>query len=305
MYTRTMNKHFIKAALLLLIMVTSIFPETPSYQLLSYTFSNRSAAMGGGRSVDPSGNFDIQGNPASASFVNHIQGQVNYVKHLVGIKGYSAGGVLPMERHRLTGEFIYFDYGIFNKTDIYGSNQGSFGYHELATTLGYAFKFSEIIRLGGKVGRFQRVADGNSGGDFYYDLGAIYHKEIDSLTIGLYLTSVGFAEPEEDFPTQLRIGTSKILSHLPLRLNLEGIYGFNDLLRFAVGAEVLIHESFKVRLGMNTNRFDLQTGVTESDFIAGASAGFIIDWQGILIESATQNFGAAGWVSQVSLAYGL
>ena len=300
-----MTVNISKVVFLLLMLMSIGYAETPSHQLLSYPFSNRSASMGGGRAVDPSGNLDIQGNPAGYSFIEDVQGQVGFVNHLVGIQGYAMGGVLPMERHRLSAELIYFDYGIFNRTDVVGTDQGTFGYHELATALGYAFTFSDQIRLGGRVGRFQRVADGKSMGEFYYDLGGVYHREEDSLTVGVYLAAAALGESEEAFPTQLHIGTSKILSHLPLRLNLEGIYGFNNLLRFAVGGEVFLHPNFRIRLGMNSNRFDLQTGVTESDFIAGASAGFAIDWQGMLIESATQSFGAAGWVSQISLAYRL
>lgn len=253
--------------------------------------------------MDASGNLDIQGNPASSSFIQGLQGQVGFVNHLVGIQGFAAAGVLPLERHRIAAELIYFDYGLFDRTDVVGANQGTFGYHELAAALGYSFKFSEGIRLGGRVGRSTRVADASTKGEFYYDLGGVYHNQEDSLTVGVYLASVALGESDETFPTQLHIGSSKILSHLPLRLNLEGVYGFNEKIRFALGGEILLHPNFRVRLGMNSNRFDLQTGVTESDFIAGASGGFAIDWQGMLIESATQSFGAAGWISQISIAY--
>ncbi|MBT6554631.1 MAG: hypothetical protein HON50_03345 [Candidatus Marinimicrobia bacterium] len=305
MYYKVMNLFTFKSILSLALLVSIAIAETPSHQLLTYPFSNRSASMGGSRAVDASGNLDIQGNPASASFIQGLQGQVGFVNHLVGIQGFAAAGVLPLERHRIAAELIYFDYGLFDRTDIVGTNQGTFGYHELAATLGYAFKFSEGIRLGGRVGRFTRVADANTAGDFYYDLGGVYHNQEDSLTVGVYLASVALGESDEAFPTQLHIGSSKILSHLPLRLNLEGIYGFNEQVRFALGGEILIHPNFRIRLGMNSNRFDLQTGVTESDFIAGASGGFAIDWQGMLIESATQSFGAAGWISQISIAYRL
>ena len=305
MYYKVMNLFITKATLSLLLLASAALAETPSHQLLTYPFSNRSAAMGGSGAVDASGNIDIHGNPASASFIEGLQGQVGFVNHLVGIQGFAAGGVLPMERHRISAELIYFDYGIFNKTDIVGNSQGTFGYHELAAALGYAFKFSEGIRLGGRVGRFARLADRYSDGEFYYDLGGVYHDQEDSLTVGVYLASVALGESEEAFPTQLHIGSSKILSHLPLRLNLEGIYGFNEQISLVLGAEILIHPNFRVRLGMNSNRFDLQTGVTESDFIAGASGGFAIEWQGMLIESATQSFGAAGWISQISIGYHL
>jgi len=300
-----MDNQRIKFTLLLLLMVSAVYAETPSYQLLNYPFSNRSAAMGGGRAVDPSGNMDIQGNPANASFVKNIQIQTGYINHVVGIKGYSMGGVMPLERHRLSVETIYFNYGDFNKTSITGVNEGVFSVQELSTSLGYVFQFSESVRLGTRVGVFQQTADARSLSDSYYDLGAIYHKELDSLTIGVFLVSAPLGASAEQFPTQLRVGSSKILSHLPLRLNLEGIYDFENQFRFAVGAEILIHPSFKVRLGINSNRFDLQTGISESDFTAGMSAGFAFDWHGIMIESATQSFGALGWVSQMGVSYHL
>ncbi len=305
MYTSVMRFKTRTLAISFLFLIGTCLAETPSYQLLTYPFSNRAAAMGGTRAVDPSGNLDIQGNPAGASFIQGMQAQLGFVNHLVGIRGYNVAGVIPLERHRIIGELIYFDYGQFDKTDVVGTTLGTFGYHELASSLGYAFKFSERIRLGGRVGLYQRVADGISSGDFFYDLGGVYHKEQDSLTVGIYLSSNSLGEGEETFPTQLHIGTSKILSHLPLRLNLEGVLGRDEALRFVVGGEIFVHPNFKVRLGMNTNRFDLQTGVTESDFIAGGSAGFAINWKGMVIESATQSFGAAGWISQMSLGYRL
>lgn len=305
MYTKVMDNQRNKITLLLLLMVSAIYAETPSYQLLNFPFSSRSAAMGGGRAVDPSGNMDIQGNPANTSFVEEIQIQTGYINHVVDIKGYSMGGVLPLERHRLSVETIYFDYGDFDRTSITGVNEGTFGVQESSTALGYAFQFSESIRLGTRVGIFQQTGDSRSISDSYYDLGAVYHKELDSLTIGVFLASAPLGASEEQFPTQLRVGSSKILSHLPLRLNLEGIYDFENRLRFAVGAEILIHPSFKVRLGINSNRFDLQTGISESDFTAGTSAGFAFNWHGIMIESATQSFGALGWISQMGVSYHL
>ena len=165
MYYKVMNLFTFKSILSLALLVSIAIAETPSHQLLTYPFSNRSASMGGSRAVDASGNLDIQGNPASASFIQGLQGQVGFVNHLVGIQGFAAAGVLPLERHRIAAELIYFDYGLFDRTDIVGTNQGTFGYHELAATLGYAFKFSEGIRLGGRVGvaRIQVWQDSDEG----------------------------------------------------------------------------------------------------------------------------------------------
>ena len=297
------NLKIILLSLSLLISVAHA--ETPSYQLLSYPFSSRSAAMGGTRAVDPSGTLEINGNPASFSFLESIQGQFGTINHLVGIRGYSVLGVIPIDRHRLSAELIYFDYGLFDKTDIYGNNQSTFGFHELASSIGYSFTFSEMIRLGGRLGRYQRQADGSTSADFFYDLGAVIHNHEDSLSVGIYLSSIPIGDPTESFPSELRVGTSKILSHLPLRLNIDGVYGFNGLFYFSAGGEILVHPQFRIRLGANSNRFDLQTGVTESDFVAGMSAGFALEWDRALMEMAAQSFGAAGWVNQLSISFKL
>ncbi|MCF7807358.1 MAG: hypothetical protein K9M49_01675 [Candidatus Marinimicrobia bacterium] len=300
-----MTKQLLKTILLSGFLVQVGMAETPSYQILNYPFSSRSAAMGGGRAIDPTGGMDIQGNPAGMTFADKLSIQTGYVNHLVGIKGYSAGGLLPLQRHRLSLETTFFDYGQFDATSLTGVTTGAFGYQEMSVALGYAFKFSETMSLGTRIGHYTRTVDLESNSDFYYDVGAVYNQEADSLSVGVYLAATPLGDSQEPMPRQLRVGSSKVLSHLPLRLNLEGIYAFDEQLRLALGAEVLLHPSFRLRLGVNSNRFDFQTGVNESDFVAGASAGFVIDWHGILIESATQSFGGIGWVSQMSLSYQL
>lgn len=305
MYWKVMKNQLLKTILLSGLLVQIGWAETPSYQILNYPFSSRSASMGGARAVDPTGSLDIQGNPAGMTFADHSSVQAGYVNHLVGIKGYSAGGLIPFQRHRLSLETTFFDYGQFNATSVTGVTTGTFGYQELSLALAYAFKFSNSMSLGTRVGHYTRTVDVDSNSDFYYDVGAVYHKEADSLSIGVYLAASPLGDSQEAMPRHLRVGSSKVLSHLPLRLNLEGIYAFDEELRLALGAEILLHPSFRVRLGVNSNRFDFQTGVSESDFVAGASGGFVIDWNGLLIESATQSFGGIGWVSQMSVSYKL
>lgn len=305
MYLRVMTNQLLGTILFSLLMTQVGLAETPSYQILNFPFSSRSASMGGGRAVDPSGGLDIQGNPAGMAFVDRSTVQAGYINHLVGIKGYSAGGLIPLQRHRLSLETTFFDYGQFDATSVSGVTTGTFGYQELSLAMAYAFEFSNTISLGTRVGHYTRTVDVDSNSDFYYDLGAVYHNKADSLSVGVYLAAAPLGESSEPMPRHLRIGSSKVLSHLPLRLNLEGIYAFDEQLRLALGAEVLLHPSFRLRLGVNSNRFDFQTGVSESDFVAGASGGFVIDWHGLIIESATQSFGGIGWVSQMSVSYQL
>ena len=305
MYFRVMSKNIVQLLLLVGLLTSIALAETPSYQILNFPFSSRSASMGGGRAVDPGPGIDIQGNPAGLIFSESTSMQAGFVNHLVGIKGYSAAGVVPLERHRIGIETLLFDYGQFDATSVSGITTGTFGYQELSMGLSYAFEFSSTLSLGTRVGHYRRTADSETSSDAYYDIGGVYRIQEDSLSIGVFLSSIPLGESQELMPRQLRVGSSKRLAHLPLRLNLEGIYAFDQRFRFALGAEILLHESFRLRLGINSNRFDFQTGVSESDFVAGAAGGFVIDWNGILIESATQSFGGIGWVSQMSFSYQL
>ena len=259
--------------------------------------------MGGTNAAHDLSTLDINGNPATYTFSSDLQGQAGFVNHLVGIKGFASAGVLPLEDHRLFGEMVYFDYGLFDRTDVYGNTAGTFGFHEIAFQAGYAYRVSERIRLGARLGLFQRTADTHTHRRLFSNFGAVYYSAEDSLTIGLYISNLAFDEIEEEAPTALRIGTSKILTYLPLKLNLDGEYSLNEDWLIAIGGEILVHPQFRLRLGINTRRFDLQTGVTREDFLAGATGGFVLEWQGILVESAVQSYGAAGIVSQLSLGY--
>lgn len=300
-----MNKLLSKSLLALLIATGSSHAETPSYHLLTYPFSVRAAAMGGTMAAHDADAIDVNANPAAYSFTQTIQAQAGFVNHLAGIQGFTTAGVLPLEAHRLFGEVVYFDYGLFNGADEFGKNTGTFGYHEIAFQAGYAYSFSEQIRLGARLGLYQRVADGMTHSRSFTDVGAMYHSAEDSLTLGVMVSNLSVDDSGESTPATLRLGSSKVLTYLPLKLNLDAEYRDEEDWLIAIGGEVLVHPQFRLRLGINTRRFDLQTAVTREDFLAGGSLGFIISWQGIVFESAIQSFGAAGTVSQLSLAYQL
>jgi len=293
--------------ILLMVFILSEVPllhgETPAFQVLEYPFSPRAMAMGDTRAVNVTPSLEAAGNPAALTFTSDLQGKVGLVNHLVDIKGYSAIGVLPLENHRISGEMVYFDYGLFDRTDAFGNPTGSFGFHELSLQMAYAYSITDRWRLGTRAGWVQRVADNTTSGQGILNFGALYHLAEDSLTVGVLVSNLAVDEGSDELPTAIRVGTSKILTYLPLRLNLETDYRLADNWLLALGGEILLHPQFTLRLGINSNRFDLHTGVSASDFLAGVSGGFFVEWMGLQVEMAAQSFGAAGFISQAALAY--
>ena len=81
----------------------------------------------------------------------------------------------------------------------------------------------------------------------------------DSPDVGEFMVSNLSWKKEEATPTALRVGSSKILTYLPLRSILMQNTGTQEDWLIAIGGEVLIHPQFRLRLGINTRRFDLQT----------------------------------------------
>ena len=106
----------------------------------------------------------------------------------------------------------------------------------------------------------------------------------------------------DELPTTLVVGTSTQLQYLPARINLDGRYDIQKHWFLATGIDFSLNNYLNLRLGINSNRFDLQTNVLRSDFIAGGTGGFSLKVKNFLFELAFQSFGGAGVIQQMSLA---
>ncbi len=287
--------------LLLLLLFAPASSRTPAFQVLTYPFSSRAAGMGG-TSVAYTGKYLEMGtNPAALVYQSGFQGQASTVQHLAGIRGYGTSLSLPLGVHRFGGEVRYFNYGLFTHSDEFGQTSSTFGFHEIAAQAAYAYSISPRIHLGTRMGFVQRVADGQNHSQGVLDLGFIFNRQEDSLSIGVVAENLPLGPETEILPTRVRLGSSKVLTYLPLRLNLEAEYEQGGTWTLALGGEILIHPAFALRLGLDSNRFDLQTAVSKQDFLAGFSGGFVVQHRGILLEMAVHSLGAAGTVSQLGI----
>ncbi len=286
----------------LLIYRVPIWAATSGYQILTYPFSTRVAAMGGTFAADGTQRFQVLTNPASVALSNGIQGQAGTVRHLAGIQGFALGGMLPVEQHRFFGEAAYFNYGTFDKTDVNNNHLGTFGFDELYAGGGYATELFPHFAFGGRTGLYRQQADHKIEQKWISALGGMYHRRNDSLIVGAAIMNFGQKSGVNELPTMIVIGTSTKLQYLPARINIDGQYNLQQQWKLAAGAEFFVNNNLTLRLGLNSNRFDLQTNVLRSDFIAGATAGMGLRVKNFLFELALQSFGGAGIVQQMSAA---
>ncbi|MCF7801291.1 MAG: PorV/PorQ family protein [Candidatus Marinimicrobia bacterium] len=275
---------------------------TSGYHLLTFPFSTRSAGMGGTYAAASPDQFQLFTNPAAAALTTGFQAFTGSVRHLADIQGVGLGGVVPVEQHRFFGEAIYFNYGTFDRTDEHNTQTGTFGFHELYVGGGYALDILRQFALGGRLGVYSVVVDNETQQTLVSSVGGMYHVRNDSTTIGIALMNFGANQGADELPTTLVVGGSQQLMYLPARIHLDAQMNRQQQWRVAVGGELFVQENFSLRAGLNSNRFDLQTNVLRSDFIAGGTAGFSLTMKKLSFEFALQSFGGAGVVQQMSLA---
>jgi len=290
---------------LLIAGVTNLMGETSAYHLLTFPFNTRSAAMGGTYAGTGDRQFQLFTNPASVALTQNLQAQAVSVPHLAGIQGIGLGGVLPIERHRFFGEATYFNYGTFDQTDETNTVTGTFGFHELYIGGGYACDILPHIALGARTGLYYMAADNESSQTWVSSVGGMFHTRDDSTTIGIVLMNFGTENGADQLPTTLAIGGSQRLMYLPARVNLDAQINQQNRWRVALGGELFVNDYLTLRLGLNSYRFDLQTNVLRTDFIAGGTAGFGLTIKNLGFEFAMQSFGGAGVVQQMSIAFNL
>jgi long-subunit fatty acid transport protein len=308
--------------ILLFLIATICFGATLSAQQATYDFlridvSARAAALNGSfvsMKDDPNVLFY---NPAalgtlsrpkiSASYLDHLMdvsvGSLSYAQHINGI-GNIGGGI------------TYINYGTFNRTNEDLEVIGSFDAKELAFLAGIATQYDENILVGMNVKYiYSSIADYTSSA-LAVDFGFLYDIPSQNLSIGGSVLNLGaqlkkYSNFGESLPLDVKFGITTRPEHLPIflnlnfhRLNEKGDKFWDRFSAFTVGAEILMSESFRLRVGYNNKqRKDFKMGTSAG--IAGFSmgAGLIVkDYQ---FDYAYNSYGKISGLHRISLGISL
>jgi hypothetical protein len=299
-----------------------------SFPLLEMDASTRGAAMGGALSAvydgaDASTLFyhpalpsERTHNTVAASYLNHLAdlnaGFLSYSRRLGSVGTASAG-------------LRFFSYGDIEGRDAQGFETSDFGASQVAVTLGLARGLSGSIR-GGRVryGANVHVVHGsieNAGATaLAADLGALYHLPAQQLTVSASINNLGGA-PDDYYgnstalPADLRLGVSKRLAHLPLRLSVtgfdlqapgeggpDGASSFEQVMRhLALGAELEPVDALALRVGYGYRRHQELAQSDRRVDPAGLSAGFGLSIQRISVDYAFSSWSVLGGLHQFGL----
>lgn len=252
-------------------------------------------------------------NPASLVTLERPAGSASFVKHLLDV---NAGSLSYAQSFANVGTFAagisFIDYGSFDETDESMNVIGSFGARDLSLTAGWGIMIEENLSAGGSLEFIHSSISGFRSSAIAVGAGVLYQIPSEQITLGLSIRHLGtqfdtYAGVRENLPLDITLGVTKQPEHLPVLLNLnfhklnESQSSFFDRLSaFSFGAEFLMSESVRLRVGYsNEQRRELKLGTTSG--LAGFSFGGGILVQEYIIDYALNSYGKIGSIHRISV----
>jgi len=283
--------------------------ERPGFAFLNTEMSARGAALSGAMVAKDGEVHGLFHNPASLAGIKGLAWSANYLNHLLDM----GGGNLMIAKRTGKGGFgigvASIDYDSFERLDDRGNNLGdSFGASDLLFSFGYAYQIASFISVGTNLKWASSNIDEYSANAYALDAGFVYENSELDLTIGGGLFNLGksnaFIDTEDPLPTNFKLGMSKLLAHLPLRVNLEGAWFTYGNWKALASGEIILSPNFNLVLGMSSNRLDLDTSSLGEDFFSGGSIGFGLLFDVWRVDYALTSYGGAGSIQRFGVSSG-
>ncbi|MBS1518953.1 MAG: type IX secretion system protein PorQ [Bacteroidetes bacterium] len=296
-----MPKFKISATALFILIIFSgyTFSQNDAYNFLRLDVGARASSLGGSFVSNTGDINSIFYNPAALSTIKNTQASVGFYKYLLDI---NSGNIAYGQRYKDAGYFggsvRYFNYGSFEKFDEQSNPLGTFSANDLALSVGYSNMIRPNFYYGANLKYIYSQIDDYNSSAVAVDFGLLYVIPSTMWNFGVSVLNAGtqiskYNSEKEDLPLDVRVGVSKRLEHLPVRIHFE----FNDLTaksddflkkfkNLSVGGEFDFNEYINFRVGYNNaQRQDLKTG--SSLGIAGFSTGIGIKF----LENYTFDYG--------------
>ncbi|MGA2667932.1 MAG: type IX secretion system protein PorQ [Ignavibacteria bacterium] len=261
--------------------------ERPAFDFLRVDPTARSSALAGAFETYTDDPNIIFFNPAGLSTINKKQVSATFGKYLLDINFGTASFAMKYKNIGWLGAGVkYFNYGSFDYTDENGVTNGTFHANDIMFSVGYSNLIYDMVNYGINVKYIVSQIAEYSSNAIAFDLGLLYIIPDQDLNIAFTVNNYGkqlvaYISSKEKLPVDVRLGVSKRLEHLPVRLSLslsnlnDNTIKFLDVKRlksFSLGGEFYLSDYVSARIGYNNEyRQDLQLG--SSIGITGFSAG--------------------------------
>lgn len=197
--------------------------EATGYHYLELPVSARSVALGGTciSVVEPEMSVAEQ-NPALLCPQMAGQAVASYTSYMGDINmGYVGYAGQFLEQGGWSLGMRYIDYGDFRGYDEHGTATGSFGVKDMSLQVAVGYPINDRLRIGGQAKLLYTSYESYSAFALGVDVGLNYYNEVTGSSLSLTATNLGgqfkplYEERKEHLPTQLNLGWSTELQHLP------------------------------------------------------------------------------------------
>jgi hypothetical protein len=313
-----MMKRIWTILILLVVVASFVFSQDKgTYSFLRNEVGARAAGLNGSfvsMTDDPNILFY---NPGALTTLSGPKGSAGFLKHLLDVNG----GYLSYARSveglgTVGGGIIYLDYGSFTQTDESMNTLGTFGARDLALVVGVGHSIDEVTSIGVSLKMiYSSIADFRSAG-LAIDAGILYQIPSENITVGASILTLGkqvnaYGGTKESLPLDVKIGITKRPQHLPVLLNFDfhrltdtQDKFFDHLSAFSFGAEFLMSESVRLRVGYNNQqRKELKLGTSAG--LAGMSLGGGILLGEYVVDYSFNSYGKIGSLHRISVGISL
>jgi hypothetical protein len=312
-----MRKSLILFATLLVFHSAGLGSGKGTYSFLRNDVGARAAGLNGSfvsMTNDPNSLFY---NPAALATITQPKGSAGFLKHLLDVNGGHISYAHSLEGiGTIGGGIIFLDYGSFTETDESMNVLGTFGARDLAFVVGLGRSIDEVTSVGVNAKLIYSSIANTSSFAVALDAGVLYQIPAENITIGASVLTLGtqvnaYQQTKESLPLDVKIGITKRPEHLPVLLNLN-FHKLNesqdDFLQrfssFSFGAEFLMSESVRLRVGYNNEqRKELKLGTSAG--LAGISLGGGILFGEYVLDYAFNSYGKIGGLHRISLGMSL
>jgi len=308
-----MRRFLIALVALLATVAAAIASGNGTYSFLRNEVGARAAGLNGSfvsMTNDPNVVFY---NPAALPTLTRPMGSVGFLKHLLDVNGGYLSYAHALEGlGTLGGGIIFLDYGSFTETDESMNTLGTFGARDLALVAGIGTSIDELTTVGASAKFIYSSIAGSNSFAIALDAGVLYQIPSENITIGASILTLGvqldsYQQTRESLPLDVKIGITKRPEHLPVLLNLN-FHKLNesqdDFLQrfssFSFGAEFLMSESVRLRVGYNNEqRKELKLGTSAG--LAGISLGGGILFGDYVFDYSFNSYGKIGGLHRISV----
>lgn len=269
--------NFTKSALSLVLVMAGISHQMSAQEVGEYGFleipvSTRAAALGGTAIsvVEPEVALADQ-NPAllcpemagqvSLSFINYVSDiNLGYASYAGRFLSYGAWA----------GAVRFVDYGSFVRYDDNGVQAGTFSAKDISMSGSVGYPLNDQWNIGGTLRAIYTKYESYGAFAIGVDVGTNYYSEETGTSFSAVVTNLGgqlasLYDRYQHLPTQMAVGFSKELEHLPVCVSLSAIDLFDWDRSFVkhvvVGAEWIISDNIYFAGGYNFRHFSVGGGL--------------------------------------------